>query len=151
MTPTPGVSLARIYIYLVKWFDVERAIGFGLLFSAGVIAFEPLRDGSLVQLLIDKTGLSPLIVSNWYLLAGLYLLAKGSKVSFAGLLLCVAPMMIIIVSAFAVAVYLGDSTVFIGGTDISREVFIGALVLQRLLSKLTLEIIHNIGGHDFGS
>lgn len=146
MPDTKDFSFVRALIFLVRWFCMERAIGFGLLFSAAVIAFEPLRTGSLVDLMIIETGLDPFIASSWYLFAALYLLQKGQDVPFAGLLLSIMPMMIIILTAFFLAVFSNDSSVAVNGSDIAREVMIASMIFQKILSKLTVELIERVGG-----
>lgn len=148
MTPQKDFSVARAFIFLVRWFNVERAIGFSLLFSAAVMAFEPLLEDSLVELLILETGLNPVVVSHWYLLGGLYLLLKGNQCSFATLILVLMPMFIITLSAFLVAILSNDPNTTVNGSDVAREVMISSLLIQRVLSKLTVELIEKIGDVD---
>ena len=144
-TTVNDFSISQAFIYLVRWFSPERAIGFCLIFTAGIIAFEPLRDGSLVDAFSHATGLDVFVLSFWYTLGGLYLLYKGQKSGFGETVLCIMPMVLVTMAGIYVAFWSADPTVQVNSTDISREVFINVLIWQRLLNKLTVELLERFG------
>lgn len=148
MSNVNRITFAKTLIYLVRWFSFERAIGFSLLFSATVMAFEPLRAGSLMELLVTETGLDPFIASNWYLVGGFFLIFKGQKASFLELLLVVMPVLIITVTALLVGAFSTNPDITVSGSDVAREFMIGAVIFQRLLSKMTIELIEKVGDLD---
>lgn len=127
---------------------MERAIGTSLLFSAAINALEPLREGSLVDLMMTEVGMDPFVVSSWYLLGALYLLHKGRNITFGGFLLSIMPMAIIMTTSIYLGIVIADSSVTAKGSDIAREFMIATMVFQKMVSTLTLELINNVGPPD---
>jgi hypothetical protein len=136
----PGLNLLGSLVYVVRWFSIERVLGISMLIFAGFLAIQPLVDTSIVKVFVSITGINIFIVSNWYLLAGLFLIWKGPDTSFLQLLVCVIPMLLLTIANVILSTDV-RSAVRLDMTAIAREILINGILIQRLISKLTVELL----------
>lgn len=135
-----GINLAGALVYVVRWFSTERVIGISMLFFAAMLALQPLLNSSIVKVFITLTGINIVIVSQWYLLAGLFLLWKGPDTTFLQLLVCLIPMFLSTITSIILSTDV-SSPVHLDINAIAREILINGILIQRLISKLTVELL----------
>lgn len=135
-----GLNLAGALVYVVRWFSIERVIGISMLFFSAMLALQPLLSSSIVSVFIAVTGINIVIVSHWYLLAGLILLWKGPETSFLQLLVCLIPMFLSTIASIVLSTDV-KSSVHLDINAIAREILINGILIQRLISKMTVELL----------
>lgn len=138
------VSFFRLFLRFVKYWTLERVIGVSLLFYAFITAIIPHHTtiDLLAQTLTGKLStpeVNVLVISSWFLLSGIYLLAKGKDIGFSAFLLCLFPLSIQIISDILYGVKILD------GGYIAREVIILGFITQRIITRLALDILENVG------
>ncbi len=130
-----GVAILSLFIRVINFLSFERALGTALLIYAFLVAFEPLRNGSTLNILIQTTGLNYYILSTWYLLSSVYVLAKGRSISFWALLICIFPFQLEIIGSLLF------SFQNINASYIAREVFVQIVILQSMLKRIAIDTI----------
>lgn len=132
-------DIVRVIVGIIRYWCVERIIGFGLLFYAVITAFDPLVSNTSILYISRLTGLNISIVSMWFLFSSLYLLVKGKDATFVLLLLCCFPLSLQIFSDVLYSIELRD------GGYIAREVLMGGFIFRHMIIRLTNETFKSAG------
>lgn len=140
----PNMNWLGSLVYVVRWFSIERVLGISMVIFAAFLALQPLIESSIVSVFVTLTGINIVIVSHWYLMAGLFLVWKGPETSFLQLLVCIVPMLLLTVANIVLSTDV-HSSVRLDVTAIVREILINGILIQRLISKLTVELLEKFG------
>lgn len=137
-------TVGAYLLEIIKWFDFERAMGIAFLFKCGLYAILPLRDDAIIDSLTRTLNLDGFMVGTWFLLSGLYLIKNGKNSSSQAFFLCCVPIFLTSFGSIAIKAINVSSTSLITFENIVSEITILILVFQRLIHKITSEIITKV-------
>lgn len=135
-----------LLLKIVGWYNLERVFGFSSIIIAILIAIPHFYTGSILEAFSLKTAINGVIVSHWFLFAGVTLLVLGERATFTIFSLAIVPMLLISLGIFIYSVGV-KLNVFIDThhvtlIDVSLSFVVCSIIVQRAIVKLIKEIIN---------
>jgi hypothetical protein len=136
----PILNVIGMLVGFIRYFDVERIMGLGMLAYAFATAFDPLSTNTTTRWIIQSVNVNPVILSHWYLFSGLYLISKGDKINSVSFLICMFPISIEIVSDMLFAASASISVNYLGSS-----IIIALIVIRRIVYRFLHEVFEKSG------